>query len=249
VTNCERYHFADFTRANYRRLLRLAKRTYTFRGFEGMPHAGSYVLWRHDVDFSPHAARQLAIIEAEEGVSSTYFILLHSEFYNLLEREVTDCIRDITRLGHRIGLHFDCRYHDLVDEGPLDDLVTFERNIIERIFQQPLAAFSFHTTSSFVLGCTRPTYGGLLNLQAPLYREGIEYCSDSNGYWRFKRLEDVLAAESAQRLQVLTHAEYWQNEVLSPRQRVQRCIDGRAESTARSYSRVLRDFGREDIDW
>ena len=54
------------------------------------------------------------------------------------------------------------------------------------------------------------------------------YVSDSNGYWRFERLPEVLAAGAHERLHVLTHPEWWQEEAMSPRERILRCIAGRA---------------------
>ena len=38
---------------------------------------------RHDIDYSIEKAVELAALEAEENVKSTYFVLLSSEFYNL----------------------------------------------------------------------------------------------------------------------------------------------------------------------
>ena len=47
-----------------------------------------HILWRHDVDFSIHRASSLAKIENELGVKATYFLKLHSEFYNLFEKSI-----------------------------------------------------------------------------------------------------------------------------------------------------------------
>jgi hypothetical protein len=41
----------------------------------------------------------------------------------------------------------------------------------------------------------------------------------------------------------------WQDEVMSPKQRVERCIEGRAMKTRRWYDDVLRRAGRENVDW
>ena len=32
----------------------------------------------------------------------------------------------------------------------------------------------------------------MINTYAKYFKENVEYCSDSNGYWRYKRLEDFL---------------------------------------------------------
>jgi len=73
------------------------------------------------------------------------------------------------------------------------------------------------------------------------------HCSDSNGYWRFKRLEDVLMDRSIDKLQVLTHPVWWQDEVSSPRARVHRSIDQRASNLKDRYHDRLAKFDRLNI--
>lgn len=240
----EQYSFADFTHARYRDLLRLAKRTWTFRSFTDYSPEERFVLWRHDIDFSPHAARNLAQIEAEEGVQSTYFVHLHSEFYNALERDSVQQLREITDRGHHIGLHFDVHFHDVTDEVHLDAMIADEAAILRRTLGVPVESFSFHITNDFTMACQRPTYGGLVNAYGAYFRNEVGYCSDSNGYWRFRRLHDVLTAATDTRLQVLTHDAWWQETVMSPRARVYRSITGRAAKTARYHADLIASCNR-----
>src|SRR5439155_11994798 len=102
MTNADRYQFSDFTRQNYARLIELAKGTYRLRRYWDFDRAERFVLWRHDVDFSPQGAVKLAALERDAGVLATYFVSFHSDFYNLLERDVSDCIRRIADLGHDV---------------------------------------------------------------------------------------------------------------------------------------------------
>src|SRR3954463_4717708 len=103
--------FADFTEAIYRSIVARARDVYSFEPF-GTTSEAPHVLWRHDVDLSVHRAAKLADLEAEAGVHATYFFLLRSEFYNLLEGAVLDRARRIAALGHWIGLHFDPAFYD-----------------------------------------------------------------------------------------------------------------------------------------
>jgi hypothetical protein len=249
VSNADRYHFADFTRENYRRLLRLAGDRYTFRTYTNFRKDERFLLWRHDVDFSAHAARRLAEIEADEGVVATYFLYFHSEAYNLLEREATACIRDVMAFGHRIGLHFDAAYHRIADRETLVGALTREKRALEDAFGAEVEVFSFHMTTPFADTCRDWQYAGMINASADYFRQEVGYCSDSNGYWRVRRLEDVLREAKDERLQVLTHAEWWQEQVLSPRERFDRCIEGRAQKAKDWYEGVLRAAGRENPDW
>src|SRR6266513_2864721 len=116
MNRAEQFRFSDFTRSNYRKLLGLAKQRYVFRSFENFIRGESFVLWRHDVDFSMHAAARLAEIEHDEGVQATYFVHLHNEFYNLLESTTWARLKRIIAQGHSIGLHFDAHFYRAVSK-------------------------------------------------------------------------------------------------------------------------------------
>jgi hypothetical protein len=247
--NSRRYHFADFTRENYAALIRLALEKYRPVTYGEACPAGRCVLWRHDLDFSLHAGLKLAEIEAREGMTATYFFLLHSEFYNLLERECITVARRILRFGHRLGLHFDHEFWGVRDEAGLERSLVLEKSLLEEVFHQPVEAFSFHIPDETSARYEADRYCGLVNAYSSYFKTQVGYCSDSNGYWRHRRLAEVLSEGADARLQVLTHPEYWQDSIMSPRERVERCIQGRAEKVRGWYRRVLRETGRQDIDW
>lgn len=249
MTNSTKYHFSDFTRENYRKLLRLAKSKYNFSQFTESQIADGSILWRHDVDYSPQSALKLAEIESQEGIKSTFFVLFHSEFYNLLEKVNIDCFKNISKLGHEIGLHFDASFFNVQDITSLEKYLNIESTFLGEILNEKIKAFSFHNPFEFELGCNENTYAGLINTYAKRFHKEIGYCSDSNGYWRHKRLEDVLTEGEFRSLQVLTHPEWWQDEILSPKQRVLRCIEGRSEYVITNYENFLKLHGRSDIDW
>ena len=72
--------------------------------FDRAPEPGDLLL-RHDVDLSLDAALRLAEVEAEAGVTATYFLMTESVFYNLASSEGATAIARLRELGHRIGLH------------------------------------------------------------------------------------------------------------------------------------------------
>ena len=248
MSNVEKYHYADFTRDNYRKLIKLAKERFTFSSFEDYSKHDNFIIWRHDIDFSVHSSYALAKIEAEEGISSTFFIHLHNEFYNVLEKEITSLLNKIMKLGHNIGLHFDCHYYDIKNEKELEAKLEFEKELLEKLFNTKIKVFSFHNTTEEILSYNKDSYCGMINTYNRFFREKTGYCSDSNGYWRFNRLEDELKDTKNKTLQVLTHPAWWQEEILSPKQRIWRCIDGRAEKTKKNYNDTLSSMGRENID-
>lgn len=240
------YHLEDFTESGYREIIRRAKSTYRFERY-GTGEAQPHLLWRHDVDFSPHRALRLAEIEAEEEVRSTYFVLPHSEFYNALEADVVTRFRRIADLGHDIGLHFDASFHaPFADHAALENALTFERSLLERIFGGEVRVFSFHNPDvGDALRFDAAEIGGMINAYGRELKAKYAYCSDSNGYWRFTRLSEFLDA-GAPYGQVLTHPEWWTPSAMLPRERVQRAIDGRAQATGAWYDELLDQIGRHN---
>jgi hypothetical protein len=247
MSAAEKYHYHDFTRANYRRLLRLARANYVPATYATADLNGRFLLWRHDVDMSIHAAEKLARIEAEEGIAATYFLLVHSHYYNLFEREQRDRVRGILALGHHLGLHFELEFHNITDVAGLEAALTLERRWLADLFDADIQAFSFHDPGEFAFTCRDYRYAGMVNCSAAPFQTTVGYCSDSNGYWRHRRLEDVLTEATDKRLQVLTHPEWWLDEPMSPRRRVHHCIDGRADFLKRRYDTILCANNRLNI--
>jgi hypothetical protein len=238
----------EFTEAAYRDLLTAARERYVFRRFVDAPTMADGVLWRHDVDMSPHRALALARFEHERQVTATYFVHLHSTFYNALEGEVVAKLKEMSALGHDIGLHFDAQFSRVTpgDTQALERAIAFERDVLQTTLDVPVVALSFHDPG--VGGFTdypADTIAGLANAYGTRLRTEFAYCSDSHGYWRFKPIDAVLR-EGHPRVQVLTHPEWWVPAALTPRQRVARAIDGRAAAVASRYDSALRELNREN---
>ena len=236
----------DFTEAAYRDLIRLAKARYRFIAFPEYADApSSSVLWRHDIDFSVHRALALARIEAEEDARSTFFLNLHSRFYNALEPEVAERVREIVALGHELGVHFDPTFYAGRRDG--EEALAAERTFLEETFECAVRSFSLHNPDIAGWFDERDEIAGMVNAYGTTLKETFGYASDSNGYWRHDRLHDVLERAEHERLQVLTHPEWWVPEPMSPRDRVSRAIDGRAAAQHARYDRVMEEMGRENV--
>jgi hypothetical protein len=249
MENRYKYSFDDFTLDVYRKLIKLAKSKYQFVPYSDQLPAKDFILWRHDVDFSLDNALALAKIEKEEGVTSTYFILLHSEFYNVLEKRSKCIVEEIIRNGHNIGLHFDSHFYDVDDQGSIEQFLQHEKQFMEKVFNTRITAFSFHNTTPFTMQCRNWKYAGLINTYADFFQTNVKYCSDSNGYWQYDRLEDLLAGKSHDCLQILTHPEWWTAEVMSPKEKVMKCLEDRKISVWEFYENLLKQNNRRIIDW
>ena len=73
----------EFTYAAYRNLITELKQTnYQFCGYFDYAGKEKSVIMRHDIDYCLEQSVKMAQIEQEEGISSTYFVLLKTDFYN-----------------------------------------------------------------------------------------------------------------------------------------------------------------------
>jgi hypothetical protein len=238
----------DFTESTFAEVLDFAVARFSFVRFGSDP-GSPHLLWRHDVDMSVHRALALARLEQDRGVTATYFIRLHAEFYNALEWPIGAMIQEISGSGHAIGLHFETdRRLRIPDEDVLEEKLEFERAILEELAQTSVRAVSFHDPEAGnLLRFRRKAYAGMENAYAYLAEAGYVYVSDSDGYWRFRSLPDVLMENIGRNLHVLTHPEWWTPEPMPPRARMQRCAEGRALAVQNTYDIALAERGRINV--
>jgi hypothetical protein len=207
----------------------------------------NFILWRHDIDASIDYSVKLATIENEEGVKATYFVLLHSEFYSPFERDAKNKLKLIESLGHEMGIHFDTHFYDVKSKEELEVALEKEIYMFKHILGFEPKSFSFHNPTTEILRFDAAEYCGLKNTYARQIFNHVPYCSDSNGYWRFDRLEDKLHDPSIKNLQVLTHPEWWQETVKRPSERMKYVIQYRADVNWAGYVVGLEEFGRNNL--
>jgi hypothetical protein len=236
----------DFTEDAFCRLLwKLKADRYRFATY-GDVSDDRHVIWRHDVDFSMHRAAALAEFEAREGVTATYFVNPHSSFYNLLEPSITELVRRIAGLGHEIGVHFDAVAYAIEkwDIGHLEKCIERECRLLEFAFDTPVRSISWHNPDrSNLFDFDADRIAGLWNAYSRRLRNEYRYCSDSNGYWRFQPMSAVIN-EGHSRLHLLTHPAWWTKDRLTPSERVDRAILGRARRIRLEYDAGLKKAGR-----
>ena len=180
----------DFTEKNYKKILMKIKHNCIF--YSEINKNKNFTLWRHDVDFSPHRALALSKIEKKNNIKSTYFVQLSSDFYNVFENEIKNLFLKILSLGHQIGLHFDPTLYDINSKQELEKYLSFEKKILEKLFKTSIKVFSFHNPTKKIFEYNDFKYAKMINVYSKYFKENVEYCSDSNGYWRFERLDDFL---------------------------------------------------------
>jgi hypothetical protein len=209
---------APFTHARYRVLIRSGiAGGYRFAGFAELPALRQTeekrCLLRHDCDNDLVAAALLSEIEAEEGVRSTYFLMLRSAMYNLLAPANRALVSRVLDHGHWLGLHFDASVVAGEPDERIAALVDDERRILAAEFGHTIAVVSFHQPGRRVLD--NRIQLNCLNTYDRSDMEGVHYTSDSNLVFRGGDPTALFAEGSHRRIQVLTHPEWWTREPMS----------------------------------
>lgn len=206
----------DFTFEDYRQILKLFdERDYTWTNYEGEIETGGAVL-RHDVDYSPRKALKLAEIEAEHGVTATYFFLVRSPFYNLFEPETVETVRTIERLGHDVGLHFSTHAHwsEEPSEQALHRQIETEFELLDRAAETPVQIVAFHNPPDWTQG---RTFDSFVSTYEPRFFDDVAYVADSDQRWRET---NPFTTELPPRVQILVHPVMWGSRPGSVRDRL-----------------------------
>ena len=176
----------SFDLDHYRELLESATAGgYRFARFGEGPEAGDLFL-RHDIDLSLAAAVEMAELETELGVATTYLLMTESVFYNLASSEGAAAIARLRALGHAVGLH---AVHPTVD---LDD--RFDR------------VLSWHNPQPEYMS---EAVSGAVNVYAEPFFSRATYRSESNQRWRSGCPHEELRGGSFPWLQILVHPAIW----------------------------------------
>ena len=198
-------------------------------------------LLRHDVDVSMEYALAMARAEAEEGVRSTYFLMLRSPAYNLLGRHSALAVREMVSLGHEIGVHFDAE-HPLVKPETLVDQVLVEAAMVGDLAGREVKAVSFHQPSRQILE-QRLIVPGLINTYNQDQLAGWHYVSDSNRSWKTKSGLELFREAEHPKIQLLVHPMWWVCEAQATDQVWDEAIKSNFELMQRQFLDTERAYG------
>ena len=202
----------DFTYKSYEELIgMLRSHGYVIASYRDWQDHKRCAILRHDIDYDPQKALRIAQIEKEEGVRSTFFALLTSDFYNVHSERTYKVLRQICDLGHEIGLHFDeKRYGSKYRGGEfVIDAIAKEAKTMESAIGIKINSVSMHRPSQEILyeDLELPE---MINSYSKVFFEEFKYLSDSRRNWR-EPVEEIIKQEKFERLHILTHP-FWYNE-------------------------------------
>lgn len=220
----------EFTYLAYRRLLSLLReQEYMVRNYHSYENTPRCVILRHDIDQSLSQAVKLAELEAEESVSSTWFVLLRTDFYNVFSKAGREALRHIQSLGHEIGLHFDeASYAPALGPDEVVQSVIKECGLLSALLETEVSSVSMHRPSKATLEADYQI-PGIVNSYGKTFFHDFKYLSDSRRRWREPVL-DIIRSGEYSRLHILTHA-FWYHE--------------EEEDISRTVEQFIRSAGRE----
>ena len=107
-----------FSYNEYKNIINLIRKHIPIKDFSEITEkTKKFCVLRHDIEFSIDRAYELAKIENELGVSSTYTVQVRNNTYNALSEKNIELVKKIKDLGHHIGLHQNPPLMDLEDLG------------------------------------------------------------------------------------------------------------------------------------
>jgi hypothetical protein len=213
----------SFTPASYNAMLRKAQRAgYSILRIGDIPHKNPgqkrTLILRHDVDVSTYNALRMAKIEQTLGVSSSYYILLHSIFYNPCAPPCFNHIRWMIDHGFELGLHYDVSFYLCNDIDPIEGIKT-DVEYLERLFDITIRTVSQHNpTSSKIIKNINAHYFDAYN---PKLLKHYHYISDSGFKWRDESLASLIDKEP--NIYALIHPTVWAYDRSSVRRNIDLC--------------------------
>ena len=195
----------------YREVLRRLSQDRPCVGFpRALEMRGSaYCLIRHDVDFSVSSALRMAALEADLGLSATYFLLFSAD-YNLLAPQNSGLPRALVEMGHEVGLHYDSAAVAALAPDEAVELLRAEAALLGMLAGAPVRVIARHSPG---FGGRDPMEGTeFINAYDPGFTTEITYISDSCGAWRDHAVEALSADELPSRVQLLIHPLFWDED-------------------------------------
>ena len=174
----------------------------------------SYVLLRHDVEFSPKRALEIAKIENSENISSSFLFQVRSNAYNVLSTINRKIINEIISLGHKVGLHF---YISHLEENNWESLkmeLIKQAEILNFAINKEIDRFSYHRPPRWVLENREDYINNLINMYGRSYFElsdspkHIKYLADSKHFFPYG---NPIENYDFKKIQILLHPDEWSN--------------------------------------
>jgi len=220
-----------FTLNHYKEIIELAKDegytiTSTVQYLDGLKKP---LVLRHDIDFSIEMAYELANIEYDLGIQTSYYVYLHAPTYNALAPDSMKMIQAMHDMGHEIGLHYDSRYS-----------MSHESDIISGIIRKGIYSYTQHAP-----GLTKKeSYQALIDP----FDLDLKYISDSGRNWREGCVCQHIGKDK--RLHVLIHPVWWMTESKDREDALHKLwlsLQDKSVRDVKEIKQLLYEYYRDDL--
>jgi hypothetical protein len=230
-----------FTLESYRqilvRALSLDYRIVSFRDFS-TPADRPVLLLRHDLDRPLKGAELFGQLEAELGVTSTFFVQTACDLYNLLSKDSRRIIQGLAAAGHEIGLHYEAeRYCGAHGKQHLAS----DLRLLEDLSGHPIISASQHIP----IDSERIALSDYIENEAyqPRFTEHpMTYVSDSLMVWRRATPHDLLDSRAS--FQFLSHPDTWMSCYASMDDALSDIMEQEIEDVRARYAELARHYRR-----
>lgn len=169
----------DYNKKNYRIILE----SIIYHGYKSVDFLTldvekpeKQIILRHDIDYSLSLALEMAEIDAEYKIKSTFALLLSSPLYNPFTATNIKIIDEIKQLGHNIVLHHRVESRRTSEEMKQD--IVRETKVMRSFFPYIQPVFIWHNLPSNNL-LSNIEVPGMVNAYSATFVERMHYISDS----------------------------------------------------------------------
>jgi len=231
----------NFTYESYEKLLQYIRALgYSIGPLRNFPENGPYVFLRHDIDISVKKALDMAVLERKLGVTSSFFVLLTSPYYNALAWENIQAVKEIAEMGHEVGLHYDCAGFEILNFNEQHSRIAALAECLGSLLGRKIDSISQHRPASSQIRLELPGYIDAYNAT---FRRGIAYLSDSRMIFSQNDVYGFFHKNA--RSQLVIHPIWWhpdrktREEVFSY---IRQQLIGQMDETISTYQRLIQEF-------
>ena len=239
-----------FSFDDYREIVRAIKATGRYATYEEALEKDSFVIMRHDVEYSVERAHALAKVEESMDFRSTFFFQWTNNSYNILSRKNRDILSDMHERGQHIGLHF--ALNGMTDMRVIKERIKQEIDMLSNMLGFEINSFSIHRPSPDVLA-ENIKISGIINAYqddfftfdpkaTPESELDVKYLSDANHVWRYG-YPDEETINKYDKVQILTHPFAWTKKGYDNLENYKTLVNEKYVELIDSIDNECKDFG------
>jgi len=185
---------------------------YRFVTLEEFDHYSTkkQVILRHDVDYSPQKALELAKIDHSLDVSSIFFFLVRGHWYNFFGHYAQKSVQEIHAMGFPIGLHYAPPPHMGDDQEKQRQQLLRDFSLMRSEFPHAYPAFSWHVPPPLALHEGQfKAPDGLADMYSERFFYKAKYVSDSSLRNSYEYLIQIFLSGENRKVQLVLHPVCW----------------------------------------